>query len=224
MSSSPAQLHLVPLAQRSPPSALRHPHPSRLAFTTTLSFIVSPSDLHFPLPYNILITLTYTPDLLELLSESSSPASWTCLAANTSTIKIAAVGRSTSRTSLAPARPIRSSLSLLQLPYCLPPTKQAHGVLDRQCSSHPPTVATTPNSPQMSLSTLPSSGLQLHGISAQDDDPKNARSSAVLFKLSDDLLQDVKKSSHSPHGLQLVTGSIPVRHSRNIQRPSVSTH
>ncbi|CAK3948279.1 Hypothetical predicted protein [Lecanosticta acicola] len=58
----------------------------------------------------------------------------------------------------------------------------------------------------MSVS-IPPAGLQLHGIAARNHDPKHSSNSAILFKLSPDLLEDVKKSSQS--GFQFVTGNTP---------------
>lgn len=59
--------------------------------------------------------------------------------------------------------------------------------------------------------TIPSSGITLHGICDQPEDVKSGSASAVLLKLSNGLLQDIKKAAKGDDGLQFVTGSAPVR-------------
>ncbi|KAK4504063.1 hypothetical protein PRZ48_004978 [Zasmidium cellare] len=61
----------------------------------------------------------------------------------------------------------------------------------------------------MSISAIPSNGLTLHGLAAIDEDPKHEPNPAILFRLNDSLLEDVKKASSSQGGLQLLTGAAP---------------
>ncbi|KAF2170101.1 hypothetical protein M409DRAFT_19708 [Zasmidium cellare ATCC 36951] len=61
----------------------------------------------------------------------------------------------------------------------------------------------------MSISAIPSTGLTLHGLAAIDQDPKHDTNPAILFRLNDSLLEDVKKASSCQGGLQLLTGSAP---------------
>ncbi|KAI5359395.1 Putative E3 ubiquitin-protein ligase ELL [Septoria linicola] len=61
----------------------------------------------------------------------------------------------------------------------------------------------------MSVSAIPPSGLSLHGIASRDASLKLRPPPAILFKLSEDLVEDVKKASTSSGGLQLVTGTTP---------------
>lgn len=64
----------------------------------------------------------------------------------------------------------------------------------------------------MAVSTIPSTGLTLHGFAQSDhSDKKQSTHSAVLLKLSDNLLDDVKKHSNAQGGLQFITGNTPVR-------------
>lgn len=52
--------------------------------------------------------------------------------------------------------------------------------------------------------------ITLHGV-PDGEDGKPGSSLAVLLRLSDGLLRDIKKASHAKEGLQFVTGSTPVR-------------
>jgi RNA polymerase II elongation factor ELL len=63
----------------------------------------------------------------------------------------------------------------------------------------------------MSVSApIPPAGLALHGIPSGDSDAQSTNEPAILFKLSDDLLRDVKKASVGQGGLQFLTGGTPV--------------
>lgn len=62
----------------------------------------------------------------------------------------------------------------------------------------------------MSVTAMPASGLTLHGLPRGDAGPKQSATPAVLFKLSEDLLEDVKKSSAASGGLSFVNGTTPV--------------
>lgn len=66
----------------------------------------------------------------------------------------------------------------------------------------------------MSLSAIPPSGLILHGVPHADGNSKQKPDPAILFKLSEELLQDVKKASTSSGGLSFVNGTTPVGHLR----------
>ncbi|CAK1356729.1 unnamed protein product [Cercospora beticola] len=61
----------------------------------------------------------------------------------------------------------------------------------------------------MSVSAIPPSGVTLHGIQHGDASTKQRPTPAVLFKLSEELLEDVKKASNNAGGLQFVTGTTP---------------
>lgn len=62
----------------------------------------------------------------------------------------------------------------------------------------------------MSTTTIPPAGLVLHDVPADDETQFN-NDSAVSFRLSDDLLRDVRKASAGQDGLQFLTGNAPVR-------------
>lgn len=63
----------------------------------------------------------------------------------------------------------------------------------------------------MSASTIPPSGLTLHGLSNGAEHSKHTSTPAILFKLSEDVLTDVKSAANVPGSLQLVSGVTPVR-------------
>jgi hypothetical protein len=58
--------------------------------------------------------------------------------------------------------------------------------------------------------TLPPGGISLHGA-AEVEESKADSSSAILLKLSDSVLQDVKKASQEKEKFHFVTGATPVR-------------
>ncbi|SMQ45124.1 unnamed protein product [Zymoseptoria tritici ST99CH_3D7] len=60
----------------------------------------------------------------------------------------------------------------------------------------------------MSTTTIPPAGLVLHDVPADDETQFN-NDSAVSFRLSDDLLRDVRKASAGQDGLQFLTGNAP---------------
>ncbi|KJX95778.1 hypothetical protein TI39_contig1051g00010 [Zymoseptoria brevis] len=60
----------------------------------------------------------------------------------------------------------------------------------------------------MSTTTIPPAGLVLHDVPAGDETQFNP-DSAVSFRLSDDLLRDVRKASAGRDGLQFLTGNAP---------------
>ena len=53
-------------------------------------------------------------------------------------------------------------------------------------------------------------GIVLHGP-GEVEEPKSSSSSAILLKLSDGIMQDLKKVSSTKEGLRFTTGNIPVR-------------
>ena len=57
---------------------------------------------------------------------------------------------------------------------------------------------------------LPPGGILLHGA-AEVEELKGDSTSAILLKLSDSVLQDVKKASQEKERLHFVTGATPVR-------------
>ncbi|KAM3425634.1 hypothetical protein BST61_g7579 [Cercospora zeina] len=61
----------------------------------------------------------------------------------------------------------------------------------------------------MSVSAIPPTGLTLHGLPPGDASTKQRPTPAILFKLSEHLLEDVKKASSAASGLQFVTGTTP---------------
>ncbi|KAF2211668.1 hypothetical protein CERZMDRAFT_112392 [Cercospora zeae-maydis SCOH1-5] len=61
----------------------------------------------------------------------------------------------------------------------------------------------------MSVSAIPPSGVTLHGFPPGDASSKQRPTPAILFKLDDNLLEDVKKASIAASGLQFVTGTTP---------------
>lgn len=63
----------------------------------------------------------------------------------------------------------------------------------------------------MSASTIPPSGLTLHGVTNGAEPSKHTSTPAILFKLSEDVLKDVKSAANVQGGLQFVTGTTPVR-------------
>lgn len=58
-------------------------------------------------------------------------------------------------------------------------------------------------------STLPPSSITLHGA-AEVEVVKPGSTSAIVFKLSDRIVQDLKKASHAKDRLHFVSGSTPV--------------
>ena len=58
--------------------------------------------------------------------------------------------------------------------------------------------------------TLPPGGISLHGA-ADVEELEAHSSSAILLKLSDSVLQDVKKAAQEKERLHFVTGATPVR-------------
>lgn len=58
--------------------------------------------------------------------------------------------------------------------------------------------------------TLPAGGITLHGA-AEKEDLKKDTSSAILLKLGDDVLRDVRKAAQEKERLSFVTGATPVR-------------
>lgn len=63
----------------------------------------------------------------------------------------------------------------------------------------------------MAVSTLPAGGVSLRGLSADMDDTTHSSKSAILFKLSQSMLNDLRAASNGKDGLHLVTGKVPVR-------------
>jgi len=63
----------------------------------------------------------------------------------------------------------------------------------------------------MAAPSLPSGGVTLHGVGNRVEEGKAGSVSAVLLKLSDGLLQDIRNAAQGKDGLQFVTGNTPVR-------------
>ena len=61
----------------------------------------------------------------------------------------------------------------------------------------------------MAVSTIPAAGFTLH--SPDMDASKHNSKSAILFKLSQSMLNDLLEASNTKDGLQFVTGKAPVR-------------
>ncbi|KAL1589710.1 hypothetical protein WHR41_01694 [Cladosporium halotolerans] len=61
----------------------------------------------------------------------------------------------------------------------------------------------------MAVSTLPAGGVSLRGLSADMDDTTHSSKSAILFKLSQSMLNDLRAASNGKDGLHLVTGKVP---------------
>lgn len=57
-------------------------------------------------------------------------------------------------------------------------------------------------------STIPSGGITLHNAAESTDASKSGTSSAILFKLDDSVLRDLKGAPKDD--LRFVTGSVPV--------------
>ena len=57
---------------------------------------------------------------------------------------------------------------------------------------------------------IPEGGISLRGAAEDTEKLKQGSRSAILFRLNDDILRDLKKTSHAKEGLQFVTGSNPV--------------
>ena len=63
----------------------------------------------------------------------------------------------------------------------------------------------------MAVSTIPAGGFTLHPPSPDMDASKHNSKSAILFKLSQSMLNDLLEASNTKDGLQFVTGKAPVR-------------
>lgn len=63
----------------------------------------------------------------------------------------------------------------------------------------------------MAVSTIPEGGFSLHYPSPDMDTRKHNSKSAILFKLSQSMLNDLREASNTNDGLQFVTGKAPVR-------------
>ena len=63
----------------------------------------------------------------------------------------------------------------------------------------------------MAVSTIPAGGFSLHIPSADMGSSKHSSKSAILFKLSQSMLNDLREASNTKDGLQFVTGKAPVR-------------
>ncbi|KAK5121069.1 hypothetical protein LTR85_005553 [Meristemomyces frigidus] len=63
----------------------------------------------------------------------------------------------------------------------------------------------------MANSSMHTGDITLHGVHGTEGD-KPGLTAAVLLKLSDGLLQDIKRASHAKEGLHFVTGSAPKLH------------
>jgi hypothetical protein len=62
----------------------------------------------------------------------------------------------------------------------------------------------------MAASTIPAGGFTLHSPSPDMDASKHNYKSAILFKLSQSMLNDLLEASNTKEGLQFVTGKAPV--------------
>ena len=60
------------------------------------------------------------------------------------------------------------------------------------------------------VSSIPRSGISLHGVAGTADGLKPGSGSAVLCKLNEGILQDLRKASQAKDALRFVTGSAPV--------------
>lgn len=63
----------------------------------------------------------------------------------------------------------------------------------------------------MAVSAIPDSGFSLRGASADMDTNKHNSKSAILFRLSRSMLNELLEASHGKDGLHFVTGRVPVR-------------
>jgi len=63
----------------------------------------------------------------------------------------------------------------------------------------------------MATSAVPAGGISLYGGYDDMDSGKHVSKSAILFKLSQDMLNDLKKASAGQGGVHFVTGKAPVR-------------
>lgn len=63
----------------------------------------------------------------------------------------------------------------------------------------------------MAVSAIPDTGFSLRGAPADMDASKHTSKSAILFKLSQSMLNDLLEASNTKDGLQFVTGKAPVR-------------
>jgi len=62
----------------------------------------------------------------------------------------------------------------------------------------------------MATSAVSAGGISLYGGYEDTDSGKHVSKSAILFKLSQDMLNDLKKASAGQGGVQFVTGKAPV--------------
>lgn len=63
----------------------------------------------------------------------------------------------------------------------------------------------------MAVSTNPAGGVSLRGAPADIDNTKHVSKSAILFKLSQSMLNDLREASQGKDALHFVTGRVPVR-------------
>lgn len=63
----------------------------------------------------------------------------------------------------------------------------------------------------MAVSAIPAGGVSLRGAPADMDASKHTSKSAILFKLSQSMLNDLREASNGKDGLHFVTGKVPVR-------------
>lgn len=80
---------------------------------------------------------------------------------------------------------------------------------------------TTYSIPSMTTSAMPAGGISLHGGYEDIDSGKHVSKSAILFKLSQDMLNDLKKASARQGGVQFVTGKVPVREHTQSLSPNI---
>lgn len=62
----------------------------------------------------------------------------------------------------------------------------------------------------MAVSTIPNGGITLHGVGDDTEKAKTGSAGALILKLSDSLVQDMKKAAQVKDGLQFVAGNTPV--------------
>lgn len=63
----------------------------------------------------------------------------------------------------------------------------------------------------MAVSPIPAGGVSLRGAPVDMDSNKHTPKSAILFKLSQTMLNDLREASNGKDGLHFVTGKVPVR-------------
>ena len=86
---------------------------------------------------------------------------------------------------------------------------QAYGFFDRATFTSLRVCTAVFTAEIAMAAALPPSGISMHGA-AEVEDPKPGSSSAILLKLSDSIVQDLKKASHAKDRLHFVAGSTPV--------------